>query len=242
MHGILPGPSVEERLMPRYGATEAHTLPARSQRRPRGSDPPAPAGTEWMSPMDMSVGATSPRRAHSGASSGRRRGVAPGGGRRHRDRAPDLGASAAALSATGQLDQAIDEDYHSGARINVRTSSMHHHHQKHTMHHTAERTLRRGECEGGVLNQSTINHYGHPDHIDVTAGMLFAKGADMEHGALAAQHIGWHGELVAGSKTLPFGEVNAGAMSGKSGPMQFTHHVDYAVKRHTTKLASTNHL
>jgi|EP01046_Picozoa_sp_COSAG06_P041430 hypothetical protein len=228
MHGILPGPSEDERTLPRYGATAQHTLPPRSLRRPRDAGAADAAAT--MRPSDMCVGASSPRR---GAASGRRSG-------RLRDRAPTLAQSAATLSATGQLGMAIDEDRHSGARVNVRTSSMHHHHQKGTMHHTGQRILRRGEDDGGVFTQSVVDRVEPPDAPPITAELLFSRGADFASGRVKAQHIGWHGELVAGSKVLPFGEVEAGALTGKGGPMLFSQHVDHA-KRHMTKLSSTNH-
>lgn len=184
-------------------------------------------------PSDMSVGASSPRRR---AASGRRSG-------RLRDRVPTLAESATTLSETGRLAEYVDEDRHSGARINVRTSSTHHHHQKHTMHHTGERILRRGENDGGVFAQTVVDHskWAGPPAATVTAEMLFSRGADIRKGRVKAQHIGWHGELVAGSKVLPFGDVEAGALSGRGGAMLFSQHVDNA-KRHLTKLSSTNHM
>lgn len=239
MEGILPGPSMAERTVPLYGSSPQHTLPPRSLRRPRGSEPrtepsaATPCQTRRLCPSDMNVGASSPRGR---ATSGRR-------SSRLRDRVPSLAQSATTLSATGALDMAIDEDRHSGARINVRTSSTHHHHPKNTMHHTGQRILRRSEHDGGVFAQSVIDHtqWTGPATAPVTASLLFSHGADFGTSRLAAQHIGWHGELVAGSKVLPFGEVEGHAVSGKGGPMLFTQHVDNA-KRHLTKLSSTNHL
>ncbi len=234
MEGILAGPSQAQRAVPRYGSEPHHTLPPRSLRRPRNNSGEATPRQARPSPLEMSVGASSPRRR---AASGRRSG-------RLRDKPPSLAQSAKTLSDTGALDGAIDEDQHSGARINVRTSSTHHHHEKHTMHHTGERTLRRGENDGGVFAQSVVDHneWTGPAAVPVTAGLAFSRGAACETGPRGgAQHVGWHGELVAGSNVLPFGEVKAHAHTGKGGPMIFSQHTDNA-KRHLVKLSSTNHL
>lgn len=232
MEGILAGPSLADRSLPRYGSSAEHSLPPRSLRVRRGGES-GEAAQARARPAEMSVGASSPRRR---AASGRRSG-------RLRDRAPSLAQSATILGATGALDAAIDEDRHSGARVNVRTSSTHHHHAKNTMHHTGERVLRRGENDGGVFSQSEANHgeWVGPAAAPVTADLLFSRGADFEHGRVKAQHIGWQGELVAGSKVLPFGEVRAHARSGKGGPLLFSRHMDDAA-RHIIKLSSTNHL
>jgi hypothetical protein len=112
------------------------------------------------------------------------------------------------------------------------------------MHHTGERTLRRGENDGGIFAQSVVDHneWTGPAAVPVTAGLAFSRGAACETGPRGgAQHVGWHGELVAGSNVLPFGEVKAHAHTGKGGPMLFSQHTDNA-KRHLVKLSSTNHL